>query len=98
MSSKELYQQNKQIQLNEWRTGMILFRTQSLAARTNVQVELSKHVKMLEGKLEEGKNKLAELTKTTGTTFESNKKGFEIAWDSISTAFEDTATKFKAIA
>ncbi|WP_263832678.1 hypothetical protein [Sulfurospirillum oryzae] len=98
MSSKELYQHTKQIQLNEWKTGMILFRTQALAARTHVQVELGKQVKILEGKLEEGKTKLEELHKASGSNFESTKKGFEITWESISSTFEDTAEKFKATA
>ncbi len=98
MSSKELYEQTKQTQLNEWKTGMILFRTRSFAARTNVQVELNQHVKMLESKLEEGRCKLAELTKTTGSNFESTKKSFEETWESIVTAFEDASVKFKATA
>jgi len=97
-NDKELYQQKKQTQLNEWKTIMLHCRTQSLAARTNVQVELGKHVKLLEGKLEEGKTELAQLTKTTNSNFESAKKGFEIIWESINTAVLDTATKFKPAA
>jgi len=97
MNDKELYQQKKQTQLNEWKTGMIQFRTQAFAARTHLQLELNKHVKLLEGKLEEGKIKLAELVKMTGSSFESAKKNFEIMWDSIIIAFADTATKFKSL-
>lgn len=98
MNDKELYQQKKQTQLNEWKAGMNVFRTQSLAARAHSQVELGKHVKLLEGKLEEGKIKLAELAKTTGSGFESAKKGFEVTWESLITTVADTSAKFKAIA
>ena len=98
MNDKELYQQKKQAQLNEWKVGMIQLRTQALAARAHSQVELNKHVKLLEGKLEEGKIKLAELHKTTGSGFETAKKGFEITWDSIIATVDDTTAKFKAIA
>lgn len=97
MNDKELYQQKKQTQLNEWKTGMNVFKTQSLAARAHSQVELSKHVKLLEGKLEEGKIKLTELVKTTGSGFESAKKSFEVIWESIIVVFDDTTTKFKAL-
>jgi len=98
MSSKELYQHTKQTQLNEWKAGMIQFRIRSFAARANVQVELNQQVKMLESKLEEGKMKLAELTKTTGSSFESTKKNFEETWESLIIAFEDASVKFKATA
>jgi len=97
MNDKELYQQKKQTQLNEWKTGMIQFRTQAFAARTDMQLELNRHVKLLEGKLDEGKLKLAELVKMTGHSFESAKKNFEIMWDTIQVSFTDTATKFKTL-
>lgn len=98
MNDKELYQQKKQAQLNEWKSGMIQLRTQALAARAHSQVELNKHVKLLEAQLDEGKIKLAELIKTTGSGFESAKKGFEVTWDAIIKTLEDTTAKFKAIA
>lgn len=98
MNDKELYQQKKQAQLNEWKSGMIQLRTQALAARAHSQVELNKHVKLLEAQLDEGKIKLAELIKTTGSSFESAKKGFEVTWDAIIKTLEDTTAKFKAIA
>lgn len=97
MNDKELYQQRKQAQLDEWKTGMTHFRIQSLAARAHSQIELGKHVKLLEVKLEEGKMKLTELVKTTGSGFESAKKSFEVIWESIIIVFDDTKTKFKAL-
>lgn len=97
MNEKELYQHKKQTQLNEWKTGMIQFRIQSFAARTNMQLELNKHVKALESKLDEGKTQLTELAKKSGSSFESAKKSFEIVWESIMAVFTDTATKFKAL-
>jgi len=98
MNDKELYQQKKQAQLNEWKAGMLLFRIKALAARAHSQLELSKHVKLLENKLDEGKIKLAELTKTTGSSFEPMKKNFEVTWESIITTLSDTSAKFEAIA
>lgn len=98
MNDKELYQQRKQAQLDEWKIGMTQFRIQSLAARAHSQLELGKHVKLLESQLEDGKMKLSALVKTTGSGFESAKKGFEITWESLKTAVADTATKFKATA
>jgi len=97
MNDKDLYQQKKQTQLNEWKTIMIHCKTQSLAARANAQLELSKHVKLLEVRLEEGKMTLDQLIKTTNSNYESAKRSFEITWDGITVAFADTATNFKAI-
>jgi len=97
MNEKDLYQQKKQAQFNEWRTIMIHCKTKSLAARAHTQLELSKHVKLLEGKLEEGRTTLDQLLKTTNSNYESAKKSFEITWDGITVAFADTATIFKAI-
>lgn len=98
MNEKELYQQRKQAQLNEWKTGVLLLRIKSLAARAHFQVELGKHVKLLESKLDEGKMKLADLVKTTNSGFESAQKGFEVTWESIKLAVADTETKFNATA
>lgn len=98
MNDKELYQEKKQAQLNEWKAGMLFFRIKSLAARAHSQLELAKHVKLLEGKLDEGRMQLAELAKTTGSGFETTKKNLEVTWDSIIITLSDTTAKFKAIA
>lgn len=98
MNDKERYQQKMQTQLNEWKAGMLFFRIKSLAARANSQLELAKHVKLLEGKLDEGKIQLAELTKTTGSSFELTKQSLEVTWESIITTLSDTTAKFQAIA
>ncbi|AFL68351.1 hypothetical protein [Sulfurospirillum barnesii] len=98
MNDKEmLYYHTKQTQLNEWKAGMTQIRTQALAARVHLQVALIKHVKLLEVQLEEGKTCLTQLMNTTGSGFESAKKTFEVAWESIIKSLEDTTAKFKAI-
>ncbi|MCR1810238.1 MULTISPECIES: hypothetical protein [Sulfurospirillum] len=97
MMDKELYRQRKQIQLNEWKSGMVVFRTQAFAARTNVQVELAKHVKMLDNTIEELKLKLTELAKITGNNFDVSKKIFETHYESLRKALAETPSKFQAI-
>lgn len=96
MNDRELYQQKKQAQLDEWKAGVDKLKAQASSASADAQLEMNKHIKTLEGKMEEGKSKLSEFAKAGEDTFESVKKGVESAWDSTKTAFNDMTTKFKS--
>lgn len=96
MNDRELYQQKKQAQLDEWKAGIDKLRAQASMASADVQIEMHKQLKVLEGKMEEGKSKLSEFAKASEDTFESMKKGVESAWDSTKTAFNDMTAKFKS--
>ena len=95
MNEKELYQQKKQAQLDEWKAEVDKLKAQASGASADAQLELNKQIEALEGKIEEGKTKLAEIADASEDAWESIKEGVESAWDSIKSAFSDAAAKFK---
>ena len=95
MNEKELYQQKKQAQLDVWKAEVAKLKAKASGASADAQLELNKQIKALEGKIEEGKTKLAEIAKASEDAWESIKDGVESAWDSIKSAFSDAADKFK---
>jgi len=95
MNEKELYQQKKQAQLDEWKAEVDKLKAKASGASADAQLELNKQTEALESKIEGGKVKLAEIADASEDTWESIKDGVENAWDSIKSAFSDTAAKFK---
>ncbi|HEQ98643.1 MAG TPA: coiled coil domain-containing protein [candidate division Zixibacteria bacterium] len=88
MSDKELYQQKKQAQLDEWQAKLDEKKAQASGASADAQLKLKEQVKVLEGKIEEGKAKLAELSDAGDDAWESMKDGIESAWETIKSAFK----------
>lgn len=95
MNEKELYQQEKQAQLDEWKADIDKLKAKASGAGADAQIELNKQVKALEGKIEEGKAKLAEIADASEDAWESIKDGVESAWDSMKSAFSETVDKVK---
>ncbi len=94
MSEKELYQQKKQAQLDEWKAEVDKLKAKASGASAEAQLELNKQIDVLEGKIEEGRTKLAEIADASEDAWESIKDGAESAWDSRKSAFRDAAAKF----
>ncbi len=95
MSAKELYQQKKQAQLDEWQAELDKLKAKASGASADAQLELNKEIEELEGKIEHGKAKLAELAEASEGAWGSVKVGVESAWDSMKSSFSDAAAKFK---
>lgn len=95
MSEKELYQQKKQAQLDEWEAEVNRIKAKASGASANAQLELNKEINALEGKIEQGKAKLAEIADASEDAWESIKEGVDSAWDSLKSAVNDAAEKFK---
>lgn len=95
MKDKELYQQKKQAQLDEWKAEVDKLKAKASGASADAQLEMNKQIKALETKIEENKAKLSELAKAGEDAWESIKDGVESAWDSMKSAVSDTAKKFK---
>ncbi len=57
MNEKELYQQKKQAQLDEWKAEVDKLKAKASGATADAQIELNKQIEALEGKIEEGKTK-----------------------------------------
>ena len=95
MNDKELYQQKKQAQLDEWKADVDKLKAKASGASADAQMELNKQIGVLESKIEEGKIKLAELAETSSDAWESVTDGIESAWDSMRSAFSEALDKFK---
>lgn len=88
MNDKELYQQKKQAELDEWQAKLDELQAQASGASADAQLKLKEQIKVLEGKIEEGKAKLAELSDAGEDAWESMKDGIESAWETIKSAFK----------
>ena len=94
MNEKELYQQKKQAQLDEWKAEVDKLKAKASGASADAQLELNKQIEVLEGKIGEGKTKLAEIADASEDAWESIKEGVESAWESMTSAYSDAAAKF----
>ena len=95
MNDKELYQQKKQAQLDEWKAELDKLKAKASEASADKKIELNKEIERLDSKVEEGKAKLAEIEGASEDAWDSVKDGVESAWDSMKHAFSDAASKFK---
>ena len=95
MNKKELYQQKKQAQLDEWKAEVDKLKAKASGGNADAQLALNKQIDALEGKIEEGKTKLAAIADASEEAWESAKEDLESAWDSIKSSFSDAADKFK---
>ncbi|MFO8074283.1 MAG: coiled coil domain-containing protein [Polyangia bacterium] len=95
MSEKELYQQKIQAQLDEWKAELDKLEATASGASADAQLELGKEIEALEGRIEEGKTKLAEIAGASEDAWESIKDGADSAWESMKSTFSDAADEFK---
>lgn len=95
MNKRELYQQKKQAQLDEWKAEVDKLRAKASGESADVQLELKKRIAALEGKIGEGKTKLAKIVDASEDAWESAKEDVESAWDSIKSSFSDAGNKLK---
>ncbi|MBP8924682.1 MAG: hypothetical protein KBG75_02390 [Pseudomonadales bacterium] len=95
MSDKKLYQQKMHAQLDEWRAEVGKLKAKTSGASADAQLKMSKQIKTLESKIEEGKTKLSQLAEAADDAWESIKGDVESTWDSLKSAVSDAAVKFK---
>lgn len=95
MNEKEVYQQKKQAQLDEWKAEVDKLKAQASGASADAELELNRKIGSLEGRIEDGKSKLAEFADASENAWEATKDGVESAWNSMESAFNDVAAKFR---
>lgn len=95
MNEKELYQQKKQAQLDEWKAEIAKLRAQASGASADAELELNRQIGSLEDRIEEGKSKLDDVADTSENAWEATKDGVESAWNSMESAFNDVVARFK---
>ena len=95
MNDKELYQQKKQAQLDEWQAEIDKLKARASMASADAQLEMNKQIATLESHIKAGKAKLSELAQTGEEAWGSIKLGVDSAWDALKSAVGDAASKFK---
>jgi septal ring factor EnvC (AmiA/AmiB activator) len=95
MNEKQLYQQKRQAQLDEWQAEIDKFKAKASGASADAQLKLNEQIKVLEGKLAAAKAKLTEIADASDDAWESIKEGAESAWASLKSGFSEAASKFK---
>ncbi|MEX2473044.1 MAG: coiled coil domain-containing protein [Gemmatimonadota bacterium] len=95
MNDKELYQQQKRAQLDEWQAEVDQLKAKASGASATAQLKLNEHVAVLKDKIEEGKARLAEIEEANDDAWESMKDGVDSAWDSMKSAFREAVDRFK---
>ncbi|MBN1547495.1 MAG: hypothetical protein JW902_12635 [Syntrophaceae bacterium] len=95
MSGKKLYQKKMQAQLDEWKAVVDKLKIKAKRARTDIQMEMNKHIMTLERKIEEARTKLLVLAKAGEDAWGSIKEGVDAVWGSLKSAVNDAVVKFK---
>jgi peptidoglycan hydrolase CwlO-like protein len=95
MDEKQLYEQKWQAQLDVWQAEVDKFKAKASGASADAQLRLNDEIKALQGKIDDGKAKLAQITAASDDAWKSLKQGGESAWTALKSAFSDAASKFK---
>lgn len=95
MSDKDDYVQKMQAHLQEWMAEVDRFKATAAKAGADSQQEMERQIQALEGKINEGQAKLAELRDTSEEAWKDVKGGLDSAWEDLKTGFSDAAAKFK---
>ena len=95
MDEKKLVERKLQARLDEWKAEIDKLKAKADGASADAQLEFSRQIRDLELKLEDGSNRLSEMSKASGEAWATLRQGLESAWDSLSTAMAEAASKFK---
>lgn len=95
MKNKELYQQKVQAQLDEWRADFDKLSARASGASADRQLDMKRHLKALEKKIQEGRDKLSEISKFGEESWESASDSVRSAWESVKSEANEAITKLK---
>lgn len=95
MSDKKLYQQKMRAQLDEWKADIDKLKAKASGSSADTQLKINKQVRVLEGKIDEGKMKLSQLADKGEDAWDSIKDGVESAWDTLKASVKEATGKFK---
>lgn len=95
MDDKKLYQQKMQAQLDILKAELDKLKAKASKASAEAKLEMNKHIKEIEVKVAEGKDKLAKLADSTDDAWETAKNNIMSKLDSLKTSVSDAVNKFK---
>jgi ElaB/YqjD/DUF883 family membrane-anchored ribosome-binding protein len=95
MSTKEAYKQKINAELGLAQAKLVEFKAEVKNSAADVRVKYNEHLDELQGMVDTTKEKLKGLDSAGEDAWEHLKDGIESAWNSLGTALDDTAAKFK---
>lgn len=95
MSDKKLYQQKMRAHLDEWKAEIDKLKAKASGSSADTQLKINKQIRILESKIEEGKEKLSQIADKGEDAWDSIKDGVESAWDTLKASVKEARGKFK---
>lgn len=95
MKDKELYQQKIQAQLNEWKADIDKLRAKVSMSNADSQLDMNRNLRVLESKIEEGKEKIREIAGVGEGVWDSARQRMQSAWELLKSEADDAAAKLK---
>jgi predicted nucleic acid-binding Zn-ribbon protein len=95
MSTKELYKQKLQAQVDGWKADIAKLKAKAAGEAADAQITMHKQFEAFEHKVDEAQAKLGELAEASEEAWDSVKHGVEAAWGSLKSAAGDAVSKFK---
>ncbi|HEX5361579.1 MAG TPA: hypothetical protein VFW49_10895 [Fluviicoccus sp.] len=96
MTTKELYTQKLQAQLDEWKADIAKLKARAEGESADAQLALHKQVESLERGVAEAEKKLRELAAASEEAWDTVSNNIEAAWHSLKTAVTDAYAKLKS--
>lgn len=96
MNEQELYRQKRQAQLNEWKAELDKLKAKASGASADTQLKMKEQVEMLGQKIEEGKQKLAELSDAGDAAWKDAKTKVDATWESLKSSFREAGVEVNA--
>jgi hypothetical protein len=94
MPTKDEYTEKLKTQLNEWNIEIDKLQARAKEAYVDASVSIENNIETLREKRDEAQEKLEELYKTSGISWEHLKKGAENAWRELRDALEKAKSEF----
>ncbi|MDX1588572.1 MAG: hypothetical protein R3296_06510 [Oleiphilaceae bacterium] len=95
MKNKELYQQKVQAQLDEWRADFDKLSARAKGANADTRLDLNKGLKTLEGKMAEGREKFAEISRMGEDAWDSTSDSVRSGWESVKSEANEVLAKLR---
>ncbi|MBW4655204.1 MAG: hypothetical protein KME20_19505 [Kaiparowitsia implicata GSE-PSE-MK54-09C] len=94
MTERKAYQGEMEAKLQEWGAKLDAMKAKANESGTDAKAELDQKIKTLTAKREAVQQQLANLKSSSDDAWDSVKAGVQGAWNELSSAFEDAASKF----
>lgn len=95
MQNRKLYQRKAKAQLAQWRADFDKLKARASGASADRQLEINRNLKVLERKIEEGRDRLSEISRYSEDSWESASENVRSAWESIKFEANDIIAKLK---